>query len=344
MLRVNREQLLNSLESVSAGLAAKATVEQSSMFCFKDERVWTYNDEICASAVSPLEGLAGVIKADKLIDILRKLQEDELDVDVEDNKLIILGMRKDVELVLQKDIQLPIDKLDSPNEWNPLPGDFSEALTMVSQCCSRDKSLFMLTCINITDKWLESCDNTQVIRYKMKLKLPTSALVRGESVKHVVQLDVTEFSETGAWLHFRNPAGVVIACRKFVFDYKDLSGPLTVDGGTRAILPKGLVEAADRAEVFSSDGNDSNKILVELKPGKLLVRGQGASGQYRESKKVEYKGEPLSFRVAPKLLKEICTKHNECELTKNRLKVKGEKFTYVVCLSAAEPDKPKVEE
>ncbi len=211
-------------------------------------------------------------------------------------------------------------------------------MRMTVECASHDDSLFMFTCVHLHPKWIEACDNSQMVRYKTKIGISAPALVRSESIKHVYTLDVTEFSETNAWVHFKNPAGVVISCRKFIAEFLDLALGLNVEGGTRVVLPKSLILSAERADIFSVE-SDSKKVLVDLRPGKLAVTGEGASGYYRESKKIDYTGPAFSFLISAKLLKDICTRHNECEMTGSKLKVIGERFTYVACLREVKTEK-----
>src|SRR5687768_12406403 len=54
-MRVDRENLLRALESVTAGLAHREIIEQSGSFVFKDGNVITFNDEIACTATSPLK-------------------------------------------------------------------------------------------------------------------------------------------------------------------------------------------------------------------------------------------------------------------------------------------------
>ena len=143
--------------------------------------------------------------------------------------------------------------------------------------------------------------------------------------------------ETNAWLHFRNPAGLVLSCRRSTRNELDPGSILDVSAllefkGTPTILPKGLADAADKAEVFSSDNSDGNVVRVQLRPGKLKITGRGGCGWYQELKDVRYDGEPVDFLIDPKLLVTITNQHNDCEITEDRLKVDGKRFVYVTCL------------
>ena len=102
--------------------------------------------------------------------------------------------------------------------------------------------------------------------------------------------------------------------------------------GTEASFPKALGEAAELAEVFSSENADHNEVVVILKPGKLMICGEGSSGWSKEIKKIEYKGSELSFKIAPKLLKTISSTFSKCKITDSTLSVSGGKYTYATAL------------
>jgi len=335
-MRVNREELLNNLESVQPGLSKRELVEQSSCFVFTQGKVMTYNDEIACSHDNSLE-IVGAVQAEPLLAILRKMQEDEIDIEVGEGELRYKGKKREGGIRMEQEVLLPIDSVEAAGKWRPLAREFSEGISLVEKCAGRDEDQFSTICVHLYPDWVEAYDNLQVARYHMKTGIKQPTLVRRNSIKHIHSLDMTEFSESPAWLHFRNPTGLVLSCRRYLWDELDAAGRLDVSDilktkGERTILPKGLADAASKAEIFSSDNSDENLVQVELKSGKLRITGRGTSGWYRETKSVKYEGRPLSFRIDPKLLAEITEKHNECEITPSRLKVDNKKFVYVTCL------------
>jgi hypothetical protein len=193
-----------------------------------------------------------------------------------------------------------------------------------------------MTCIHLTSKYVEACDNYQMARYRIKLPLDEAAMVRKDSLKHVAEMGMTEYAETKKWLHFRNPLGVTLSCRRYVEDYEDL-GPFFDFTGTPTQLPPGLVEATEKATIFSSE-SETNQVAIELRPGKLRIEGKGNNGWSREIKKVVYEGEPIKFFIDPTLLVELLKTSNECEIGPGRLLVKGHHFRYVACLGVTDEE------
>lgn len=336
-MRVSRAELLQQLESVSPGLSTRDLVEQSSCFIFKDGDVITYNDEISCRHGTTLKKLVGAVPATPLLSILRKLEEDELELTPGKSELIIAGKRRQAGIRMEAEVLLPIEHVEKPKKWEPLHVDFSEAIQLTQQCASRDQSLFKLTCVHITPKYVEATDNYQIIRYKIKTGLAESTLIRRDNIKHLVDLGMNQFSMTETWAHFRNGNGLIFSCRRSMEDYKDGSETLK-QTGVPMTLPKGLGEAVEKARIFSSENVDDDQVLVELRPGKLRIKGIGVSGWYREIKKLKYDGPELSFRIPPALLMDLCNRHNDCEINEDILKVDGGKFVYVTSLGVAEEE------
>ena len=338
-MRINREEFLKQLESVLPGLSAKEIIEQSSCFIFKDKTVNTYNDEIACSQKSLLE-IEGAVPAMPFISILRKLKEDDLEISVNDNKsqvLIKASKSKRSGINMEQDILLPIEAVDKPKKWKKLPDNFADAIAIVQPCAGSNDAQFAMTCVHITSKWIEACDNHQVTRFRIKTDVEKSILIRKESLKHIVSLDMVEFSETKHWVHFKNSDGLILSCRHWVDDYPsdDISQVLKMKGDPLS-LPKGLRESVEKAEIFSSENVDGSNVFVNIKKGKFKITGKGTSGWFTEVKKSKYDGDSLQFTIPPKLLVELVQRHNECEVSANRLKVKGSKFVYVTVLGKLE--------
>lgn len=337
---LNREEFLMKLEAVQAGLTYKQVLEQSSCVVFKDKKMITFNDEVACLCDSGVD-FTGAVEAVPLLAILRKLKGDDVTIERDGNELLIKSGRITSGITMDAEVTLPYhEKIKPPKEWKKLDPEFSEAVEMVYQCAGKDQSKFHTTCVHVAPKWIEACDGYQVIRYTLKTKFSKNAMFRRESIKHITALGMTEFGETETWTHFRNPTGVILACRRYPDEFDDVSGFLNVTG-KKVILPKRLADSVELAEVFSSENADANMVKVILKPGKLIVKSEGVTGWFSEPMKVTYKGPILKFMIPPKLLAEITQRHNECEMTKNRLKVDGGSFVYVACLEPATANEGK---
>ena len=122
---VNRETLLAALEGVNPGVSAREQIEQSSCYVFQDGQVISFNDEVscrCPSGLDPK--IKGAIHASEIHELLRKLPDDELGIEVKGDKLHITGRGKRTWVPLEKEIHLPVDTVEIPSEWKKLHDDF----------------------------------------------------------------------------------------------------------------------------------------------------------------------------------------------------------------------------
>lgn len=333
MKTVSRAELLSLLETVSHGLSPREVIEQSSCFVFEKGEVFTYNDEVSCRAKTDLK-ITGAVQAKPLMSLLEKMPEENVDIMVQESELIIVGKKRRGGIRMENEVLLPVKNVERPGKFIPLHEDFLEAINLAQESAGKDESKFWTTCVHLHPKWVEACDNSQVTRFRLKTGVQASTLVRQSAIKCITNLEVTEFSETASWIHFRNKLGLVVSCRRYIEDYptEGVNRLLKVEG-TSAILPKGLAEATERADVFSSENADDNQVRVILSNGKIKVRGEGVSGWYSETKKLKYKGPSLDFTITPKLLIELTRRHNECFVSREHLRVDGGRFVFVACLN-----------
>lgn len=335
-LKVNREEFIKVLEQVQPGLSPREIVQQSSCYVFKDGKIVTFNQEVACQAKSNMpKEFKGAVQAAPLLAILRQLPDDWINIEGRADKFVINGKNRQSGIVMEKEVLLPIDSIDTPKEWKALHEDFTDAIGIVQECASKDQSTFTFTCIHIHPKYMEACDNFQLTRYALNTGVESSFLVRRDSLKHVPAFDFTHISVTKTWVHFKTTDGVVMSCRRYLEKFEDLSH-LLKDVGSPTVLPKALSEAAKRCQEFSSQNSDEDLVQIELKNSRLRIKGEGASGYHWELKRLKYDGPPMKFRIAPNLLVELLKRHTDCKISKkHRLIVNGGKFVYAVCLEKA---------
>lgn len=329
-MRVNRSEFLKVLDSVSPGLSNKEIIEQSSCFVFEKGRVYTFNDEVSCQRDSPIN-IQGAIRADILKGLFHKLKEDELEVEVSGGTFEVRGKRKKTQIRLEEEVVLPIEYVEQPGEWVELPEDFPEAITVTSECYSRERSEFDLTCIHITGEYMEACDRFQAIRYPLDLDVGMEFLVRGDTLSRLVGFDVTHYSETDSWIHFQNDTGLIISCRRHEEEYRPIDDYFKTGGLVNISMPKGIEEVVDRAGLFSSENPLGDHVEVSLKNGVMRIAGEGAHGNHKEVKSLKgYDGDPVTFMISPKLLVEIGNKGNRCGVGEGRLSVSTGKYKFAV--------------
>jgi len=94
-MKINRKELLGSLLSVSSGVTKKEITGQSNSFVFGNREVRTYSNDIVGSCSVPL-GIEGVVVGHPLLETLKKLPDEDLDLSVDNDKLVVKGKRRRV--------------------------------------------------------------------------------------------------------------------------------------------------------------------------------------------------------------------------------------------------------
>jgi hypothetical protein len=337
---VNRMEFLAQIESLQPGLSPREIIEQSSCIVFTGKEMATYNDEISCRCPTTIT-IIGAVSSAPLLALCRKLSEDEISIHTSDEgEFILKGKRRSAGLRYAAQIELPVDKVERPKKWKPLSEEWLEAIALVAPCCSKEEQFFAMTCVHIAPEFIEACDNFQATRVKLNTGMDKSICVKRDSIKNIITMGMTQVAETESWIHFKNPAGLVLSCRRYAVNYPNLA-PILAFQGHKVQLPKGLGEAAEKAQIFTKENPEEAQKAVEvaLKDGKLRLIGNGVSGWYKESKKVEYDGPPLRFRIAPDMLMEIAKKNTKAEISPEKLRISGSSWEYVTSLSLA--DLPK---
>lgn len=329
-MKINREQLLTDLRMVQPGVSQREFLEQSSCFCFLQGTVMTFNDEICCRKKTDLD-ITGAVQADVLLEILEKIDDPELLVSESPGEIRFKGEQKAFAVVKDSEVLLPVEQVEEPGEWKPLPQEFSHSVELVKQCVSSDESKFVLTCIHITPEYIEACDNHQLMRCRMKTGVPEPILVRGSSIVEAVQYGIDHISVTESWVHFKNDQDLIFSCRRYVEKYPNLD-PIISFTGAPVQLPKAIAKAAERAAVFASDQAGDPLIEVSIDGKEVRIRGEGVSGWYEEIGGVEYEGPEMRFLISPVLLCHIAENYDKAIITEGRLKVSGPDWEYVTVL------------
>lgn len=327
---IEKDKFLQILHSVQAGIV-NAEVEQGKCFAFKDNRVMTFSGEVLCRRKCPLE-LTGAVEAKPLLSILGLLSDEQVDVSVLDNHLIIKG-RGSTKIRMEAEVNLPVEVVDYPKEWQDLPEDFSNAISIVSQCASNSKNPDerMITCVHLHPEWMEASDRYQLCRYPLKMDLRKSILVKKDALKSLVNLGMESFGETENWIHFKNSSGLRVSCRRYLMEFPDLSEHLSNAEGDTITFPKGLTEVIPKAEVFASS-KDSSLISLKIEPGKVIIKGEGVYGSHRETRKIHYNGPELMFWISSKILADLAKKFSEAVLVKNKLLVDAGNYKFLVYL------------
>ncbi len=332
---IKRTELVNALEIVKPGLAAREHIEQSTSFAFLNGKVVTYNDEISVSHPVPGIDFEGAIKAEEFYKTLSKLKQEEIEIIMEDAEIIMKAGRVKAGLTLQSKIKMPLDALGDIGKWHKVDENIVKHIRFVSFACSSDMSRPILTCVHVrNDGIIEASDGYRIIRYSTGVNIPvTTFLVPALIINRLADCVPMHIAEGQGWIHFRTKEGTIYSCRTFFGDsFPKVDDKLQVEG-EEFVFPKDIDAVLDKAIVFT--GTDvMAEVTVTLAPKQLTVRGESDSGWVEETVPARYKGEKKVFAINPYLLRDVGIELRQCVLSNDRIKFTGDNWEYVSILKA----------
>jgi DNA polymerase III sliding clamp (beta) subunit (PCNA family) len=333
-MKIETTKFKNALSIVKPALASKEIIEQTTSFAFVDNKVITYNDEICI--VHPFENLEieGVIQADELYKFLGKVKEKEFDVTVSDSEIVMKAGRSKVGFALNKEILLPLnEEIAEKSKWRKLPEDFARACKFAVASASVDMSDEKLTCVHFNKSRVEATNNYRLVVWNFSEELPMPVtLIPASSIKEVLKLKPTKVATGKGWIHFENTEKTVISCRLVSETFVDTESVIkSIKRGKKITFPDGLVSILDKAEVFSQEQKTDNSVAISIQNGKLLVKSESLTAWFKETIACETE-EDFSFDIAPYLLKDILKETTTCTISGNALLFKSENWVYLTAL------------
>jgi len=337
MPTIEREKLIGVLENVSPGLGTgkKDTNDQFLSFVFTGDDVLTYNDEVFAS--HPLDlPIQGAIRGNILLPFLEKLNGEEVDLDQDDTKLLVKSGRVESGISMNPEFTIPISSLSPPKEFHKIPDGFFEGLKFCQFSASKDMRKKALTCFHITEKYMETCDNFRISRWKMKgWKGETLLPARYLKPINDFPFTITKYGTKKGWIYFKGKGKALIACRTESDKFPDLGKLLKVKG-EKITLPKNLVESLDRVGLFTDEMDDSLYIQISVKGKTMELNGENSFGWITEKIPVKYKGGSINFDIEPTLLQEILSHSNEAVVGTTRMKFSDDSFEHIIILRVGE--------
>jgi len=330
-VKVNRKQLYDKLQNLSHGLSTQNVIEQSECFVFSNGTIFTFNDEIFCSCESIGIEIEGACKSSLLLNLLGKMSEEEIDIEVVENALVVKGNKKKAKIVLEQDIALKIQEISKPTKWKKLPKEFVDMVQLASNCVSRDESKYVLTCVHLSQSYIEAGNDYQLIRCYGDVGME-DVLISGSSLSKICLVQPVEYSLTKDWMHFRTEGAIQISCRMSRETYPNIDQFLKV-GGKKLKVPTELIEAVERTSLFASDQQkDDDIIQVTVAENSMKLLGTNSGGNYAEMLSIKYEGNPVKFLVKPHLLKDMLKKSQRWVLS-DKLQIKTKEFVFCTSIS-----------
>lgn len=265
--------------------------EGADLITFDDGWVRSYDGTTSVSY--PLDAnLSCSVPAKPLYDLLTKLGGGNVRLSSEDGAFHLRGEGKHLSLQ-ETGRELDRDVFDlSSLGFEPLPGDFVEALGLCAFSAARDPSMGVLNGVYVGGSTVMASDNYRIGRYEMDGKIDGEVVIPYECVGSVVKMEGIErvaLSPEGnpAWIHFESADGVVLSVGLKGGDYEvgDLTELLNVERAGNYSFPEGLAEAVGRASVLADDALGYQPFVTLRRSGdQLVLAGERREvGRYEET-------------------------------------------------------------
>ena len=338
-MQINKQKLLNVLEEVKPGLAAKEILEQSNTFGFIKGKIATYNDSV--SVQSPIDlDIEGAVDANKFYAIINKMKPNKegcIDISTEDDQIIVSSKKSKAGLALQTECKLPLEEINLDGKWKKLPDNFLEGLKVCLPCVSNDFSRPIITCISIDNEDILAGDGKRLIKYKLNKTIRLKIAIPAQAVSHLIKYNVTHYLVDNEWGHFKTQ-NTIFSCRVLNENYPDIHHLFEIQG-EEIKFPDKLIDGISRAEVFAkTDISEDDLVQITIQNGKLLIRGEDGTGWYKEEMKIKSSIE-ASFYTNPKFLINILPTLKECVICEEKglIKFSSDNWEHVISIQTAEP-------
>lgn len=343
-MQVDRKELLACLTLAKPGLSSKERVEQSTNFIFMKGALITYNEDIMIKVSLP-EAFAdfhGAVRAEELFSILNKLTKDDLDVSIKDGLLVIKAGRSVSGIAMEAEVKVPYKEI--MKEFNKsasvkIPSSLISAMVRASYCAAKGLQILKLSGVHVHKGKISSTDNFRIFQTRVKgIKELPEFVLPANCLKTLSTYEPTSIGLSSGWAFFKNKQDVLFCVRLIDLSddpYPDVSANLEVEG-TELLLPKGILEALDKADIFAKSValETDRYVEITLKDSKMIVKGDGPFGWYKESIALKnYKGEELSFLAHPEFLRDIVPYVQTAIIGSQVIKFAGEDFVQVFAQS-----------
>jgi len=348
--------------SAALGLLKPAIDKNSKMefakcFMFYPDKVMAYGNEMLISIKNPYE-VKGMVKADALLAFLKKIKGEKVELGVADGDLTVTLGKEKAGFRL---VDLPeygftgiFDGYEkAKKKAKAIPEGLVEAMKLAAFCTAPNSNYPNYRSVYVKDGYVNTTDGYRIYRNALEtaaglpeflLPANTCKVLESEIVSEIL----VSGEENANFIYFTGEDYFLAAelPDSLINTYPDVEGVMrqflkgdsvkTVDMS----LPDGLFEALEKAKSFLTDTIDilDQQVDIEIKKGRILVKGQGLDSWYKGSVSVkDYTGPDLVFSANPHFMADILPNVNRLTVSERGLCFSGEKFDY--CFARKEQKK-----
>jgi hypothetical protein len=323
-MQIKTEDLQKALKTIQPGIEKGGTV------FFNGKYLVAGNDQIIVHC--PLEtDFTGGVNYDDLNKLIGAINIADIELINQENQLLIdAGNVAGGLKVVNPDEDIPF-ALPENCEWETLPADFNEALTLCSFSASTDPSLGLLTCLKVDKKNIISSDNFRVSKYTFTKPIKNTFMLSLTVINSLLKFNPVKVCQDISFAHFELDNGAMFSCRKAVGEYPNVNNLFNVTGETFE-LPKELRTAVKSVEFLADNENVYERfVTIETVDGKLRCGSENSRGwtNFVLDQTID---RDIKFRINPAFLYEILDKVTEITLGLDKALFKTDKFIHVMAL------------
>lgn len=282
------EELLKGVKYVMPAVdQVQLVAENSDLITFSQDGLRTFDGTLFM--FYPIETeLDCSVKGKPLGDILSRIGGGNVRLSIEEEKngqFFLKGPGKKLKLPV---IERNMDQffLDEDLDFQKLPDDFMEGLSLCVYTASKDVTMGVLQGIYVDGNEMFASDNYRIGNYLMKDSIGAKFIIGRNHVEVLLKIgNFTEFSLDKSWIHFRGQNGERVGCRLIEGEYKfeQLRKIMDVKEKGQYEFPDNLGDLIHRAGVFSlQDSSQMWYVKLYREKDQLVVEGISEDGEYEE--------------------------------------------------------------
>lgn len=328
-MKIKRKDLIEVLTKVRPGLSEEAVLDQASHFIFDGEAIFTYNEVITVSQLFKT-GIKGTVHANELYTLLKKIEDDNIDITSKKNELLLNAkdIKSGLKLIPEAKFKIPFhtEKLKG---WLKLTPEFFQAAKFCAFSASNNPDKTPFTSLLVEANQITSCDNYRATRYSLddEDEVPEPFLLSAEAANQLAGYEPVRYIVKGGWIHFQNKEKTTYSTRMSVLEYPDVSLFFKIKG-EKVRLPVEFGKVLERSEILA----EGPMVEITLQRGKMICHAQGDAGWIRETSKVDYNGNKMTVASNPRFLRDILKFSRVMILSDRALLFKAKKFQHVIPL------------
>lgn len=334
-MKIERQQLLDILQSLKVAVSNKGIVQESGCFIFTGSYVVTYNDRI--SIASPLAtDFSCCVPADELLHIVQSSKVKELSIKCSETEMVLSDKKFRAGLALIPNSiseVLPIQNIESL-KWSRCKPELFEAIKKCIFSAAKNSPVAYLSCIAINKNTVTSSDNFRISQAILEYDTDIEVLIPVSSAIELASIsNITHYSLKDGWMYFKTKSQGYFFCRTVEEQFPDVQALFKISKqATKIQLPnKELKEALQACSVFSTSIDIDKKIQLQISDGKLICKGNNEYG-WIEYVVDDTNTPDMNFEIHPDFLLSILEIISEAIIDENKLHIHTENFKHVVAL------------